>query len=137
MPKKKKTTAKLKKDLDSWFSRYIRLKHSNDLGYVRCYTCGKSDFYKNQHCGHYIPRNILVTRFDENNCRPQCVGCNLYGNGKFIDFRLNLVKELGEDKVLEMERSRFNIMKIDSSWYESKIGFYKEKVKEYERNKKV
>ena len=34
----KKTISKLKKELDTWFSLYIRLKYSNEYGMVQCYT---------------------------------------------------------------------------------------------------
>lgn len=119
---------KLKKKLDAIFSKYIRWKHAKD-GICTCFTCGKQLEVKRIQNGHFIPRNILITRFDENNCRPQCVGCNMFGNGKFLDFRENLVKELGEDKVKEMEASRFKTMKVDNQWYKEKIEYYKEKVK--------
>jgi len=129
---KLKSTAKLKKELDAIFSKFVRFRDANQDGYGKCYTCGKLDFYKNAHCGHWIPRNILITRWNENNCRWQCIGCNLYGNGKFLDFEDHLIKDLGIDIVTKLKQSRFQIFKIDRIWYNEKIEYYKIKVKEYE-----
>ena len=42
----KKTISKLKKELDKWFSLYIRIKDSNEYGYVQCTTCSVVRFYK-------------------------------------------------------------------------------------------
>lgn len=126
-----KSTAKLKKDLDAIFSKYIRWKYAID-GICKCYTCGKLAPVKNIQNGHFIPRNILITRFDERNCRPQCVGCNLYGNGKVFDFEERLKKELGEKEVEKLKQSRHKVFKIDSIWYQEKIAHYKELVKQYE-----
>lgn len=64
--KRQKTQAQLKKLLDSIFSVYIRQKYP-----AECYTCGKKDV--SLQCGHFISRSYLATRFDENNCRPQCL----------------------------------------------------------------
>ena len=118
---KEKTTAKLKKDLDSIFSKYIRAKYPK-----QCYTCGKpSDRLQ---CGHYISRQYLVTRWDENNCRPQCWGCNGYGKGQPLIFEENLKRELGNDFVERMKASRHQILKLDRGWYIVQIALYQEKL---------
>ena len=36
----------LKKELDKWFSLYIRLRHAQYGGVNQCFTCGKVDNYK-------------------------------------------------------------------------------------------
>jgi len=120
---------KLKEKLDAIFSKYIRWKHADSEGICTCYTCGKKLHVKKIQNGHWIPRNILITRFDENNCRPQCVGCNMYGNGKPLDFEEHLVSELGKEFVDKLRASRFQILKVDVNWYKEKIKYYKEKIK--------
>ena len=122
---KKKTPAQLKKELDKYFSLFIRLRDSNKEGFGNCYTCGKNLHYKQVHCGHWIPRNILITRWNENNCKFQCAGCNLFGNGKPLDFEEHLRIDLGDELVDTLRASRFQIFKIDSIWYEKKISYYK------------
>jgi hypothetical protein len=127
---KSKSLAKLKKDLDHYFSQFIRLKHANDNGEEPCYTCGKVKHWKEQQCGHFISRQYLVTRWNEDNCRPQCAGCNLFGNGQLLDFEENLKRELGEEHVELMKKSRHAILKLDRVWYETEIAFYKKRVTE-------
>jgi hypothetical protein len=117
--KKLITTAKLKKKLDSIFSQYIRLKYP-----AKCYTCGIRKHRKRLQNGHFISRQYLITRFDENNCRPQCVGCNMFGGGKPLDFEENLKKELGDDVVEKMKASRHQIVKLDRQWYVTNIEMY-------------
>lgn len=128
---------KLKKKLDAIFSKYIRLINSDHNGNVVCFTCGKILFWKKIQNGHYVPRNTLATRFSENNCRPQCVGCNLFGNGKFIDFRIGLVKEIGARKVSSMEKEKYKVYKVDTNWYKDKIEHYTKEVKRLLKEKNL
>lgn len=101
--KKEKTKTYYKKELDKVFSQYIRRKYMRD-GYIACYTCGKiMDFSKAQ-CGHFIPRSNMTTRWDEANCRPQCVGCNMFGGGKYDVYAANLLEEIGGRKFNDLIR---------------------------------
>lgn len=118
-PKKKKTTKPLplldkagikikrkpdyKKKLDEIFSRYIRLKHSDHRGYCTCISCGKVHFWTQIQNGHYMSRRHLTTRWSEDNCRPQCVACNIYNQGAAQMYRRNLVAQIGEDRVTWIE----------------------------------
>ena len=70
-----KTISKLKKELDKWFSLFIRLRDADSNGLVFCFTCGCSKYYKRgMQNGHFQSRKHLATRWDEENCQPQCVG---------------------------------------------------------------
>jgi hypothetical protein len=82
-------------DLDLVFSRYIRLKYSDSNGYCECFTCGKRELYTQLQCGHYIPRANLMTRFLEQNCRPQCKNCNEYKSGNLEEYSIRLENEQG------------------------------------------
>ena len=113
-----KSISKLKKELDRVFSIYIRSKYPK-----KCYTCGRANVVLQ--CGHFITRNHLITRWDERNCRPQCVGCNMFGGGKPLDFEENLKKELGDKVVEEMKASRHTILKLSPSDYLEMISKYK------------
>lgn len=111
------TTSKLKKKLDAIFSKYIRAKYPK-----LCYTCRKpSDKLQN---GHFVSRQYLATRWSEDNCRPQCWGCNGYGRGQLLDFEENLIKEIGKKKVEALKKSRHQTLKLDRAWYEERIAFY-------------
>lgn len=113
------TPSKLKKKLDAIFSLYIRAKYAK-----YCYTCNKpSDRLQ---CGHFIPRIYLATRWDENNCRPQCAGCNIWGRGQLLDFEENLIAELGTEKVQALKDKRHELWKLDRTFYEENIKRFTE-----------
>lgn len=111
------TTGKLKKKLDVIFSQYIRAKFPKI-----CYTCKKPN--DKLQCGHFVSRQYLATRWSEDNCRPQCWGCNGFGGGKLLDFEENLIKELGKKKVEDLKKSRHLTLKLDREWYEEKLSTY-------------
>ena len=57
----KKSISKLKKELDKYFSLYIRLRSATNEGIVQCFTCGKIGHYKKggmQH--HKVLHNALL-----------------------------------------------------------------------------
>lgn len=83
---------------------------------------------KNAQCGHFVARSYLATRFHEDNCRPQCVGCNVFGGGKPLDFEENLKSELGIKRVEDLKRMRHKIVKLTPDWYEEKKIEYQEKL---------
>ena len=129
--KGKLSMAKLKKKLDAVFSKVIRHSHAVN-GVVTCYTCGKVGEVKTMQCGHFVSRQYLATRWSKDNTRPQCAGCNLFGDGKPLDFEENLKEEIGDVKVEEMKKSRHQIIKLDVKWYEAEIKKYEVELKEYE-----
>lgn len=97
--KPKTLKSKLMKELDDIFSKYIRLKYSDDNGYCRCISCGKVFFWKNIQNGHYMSRRYMSTRWSEDNCRPQCVACNMFNQGNIQMYRRGLIKQIGEQRV--------------------------------------
>ena len=91
-----KSISKLKKELDKWFSLYIRLREATDEGMVQCFTCGKVAHYKSgMQCGHFQSRRFLSTRWDEKNCQVQCVGCNMFKSGEQWQFGMQLNAKYG------------------------------------------
>jgi len=117
------TTGKIKKELDAIFSKYIRQKYAVD-GMVSCYTCGKIFEIKRIQNGHFVSRKHLATRWSEENCRPQCWGCNGFGRGMTLEFEEGLIKEYGRDKVEAIKQSRHQTLKLDREWYLDKIEHY-------------
>ncbi len=120
---KKKSLSKYKKELDAIFSKYIRAKYKKE-----CYTCGVTG--KALQCGHFVSRLYLATRWDESNCRPQCVGCNIWGAGKPLDFEERLKEELGVDVVEEMKARRKQLLNPTRTFYEEQIDLYTAKLKD-------
>lgn len=131
---KKKTD--YKKKLDEVFSQYIRLKYSNDKGYCRCISCGRIHFWKDIQNGHYMSRRYLSTRFDENNCRPQCVACNIFNQGNAQMYRRGLIAEIGEAAVdmVEIRAKTVNGHYTDFE-YQELCKYYKALVNKLKKEK--
>jgi len=60
----KKTISKLKKELDKWFSLYIRLREATSEGMVQCFTCGKVAHYKKGVCKMDIFKVEIIYQLD-------------------------------------------------------------------------
>tara|TARA_R110000787_G_scaffold156160_2_gene270058 strand:- start:1184 stop:1585 length:402 start_codon:yes stop_codon:yes gene_type:complete len=119
------TISKLKKKLDQQFSLFIRLKDADDNGYNYCFTCNKFDHYKGLQCGHFVSRKYTATRFDEQNCKPQCPGCNIFRYGEQYKFG----QKLGHDLAEELHTKSRSTVKIMAYEYKEKITYYKDLVK--------
>ena len=112
----KKPISKLKKELDKWFSLYIRLRDATDMGVAQCFTCGKIDHYKKLQNGHFQSRRHNATRWDNKNCQVQCVKCNMFGQGEQYKFGMYLDAKygLGTSEELEiLSKQPFKISRID------------------------
>jgi hypothetical protein len=132
-----KSISKLKKELDKWFSLFIRLRNSHN-GLVQCFTCGRIKNYKSgMQNGHFQSRSFLATRFNEENCQPQCVGCNMFKQGEQYKFALRLDAKYGEGKAEELEVLARTTIKISRIDYEEKIGYYKLAVENLKKKKGI
>ena len=125
------TLAKLKKKADRTFSRYIRLKNSVE-GYCTCVTCNKRLPIKNIQNGHYIPRNILATRFYEDNCHPQCVGCNIFKKGNLGEYAHYILKNYGEETLDKLHQMKWQTVKYKTFDYEEMIEKWEKEIKDME-----
>ena len=83
-PRKPKplTHAQAKKKLDEWFSKYVRWSEADEDGYCKCVTCGKAHHVTKLQAGHFVSRRYGIHRWEPDNVRPQCVACNIYGQGE-------------------------------------------------------
>ena len=128
---KLKSISSLKKKLDTLYSLYIRQKYAdNQTGISSCYTCGKPAHWKELQNGHYISRRHHSTRWHDQNCRPQCPGCNIFNQGNAPAFALRLLREFGPEilEVLELEKNK--TVHLDRIFYESKIQEIERKLNE-------
>ena len=135
-----KTISKLKKELDKWFSLFIRLRDATDEGLVQCFTCGKVGHYKSggMQNGHFQSRRFMATRFSEDgNCEVQCVACNMFRGGEQYKFAINLDAKYGEGKAEELEFLSRTIMKVSRIDYEEKISYYKDLVEKLRKEKGI
>lgn len=81
---------------DRDFSKFIRLRDSNEYGICECFSCDKSAFWKDMDCGHYVKRDKRITRWDETNCNAQSKDCNNYGKGEEAKHKEYIDKKYGE-----------------------------------------
>tara|TARA_R100001460_G_scaffold22235_6_gene45231 strand:+ start:3215 stop:3634 length:420 start_codon:yes stop_codon:yes gene_type:complete len=94
---KKPTVTKLKKKLDTIFSKYVRLSHADKSGFVKCFTCDVKKYWEKDgmQAGHFISRKHTITRWDLKNVMPQCYSCNCHFYGRQFIFGKNLDKKFG------------------------------------------
>lgn len=121
--------AKLLKKLQIWFNTFIRLR-DKDKG---CISCGGLV----TQAGHY--RSVgshPELRFDESNTNGQDARCNLFLSGNLIEYRLGLVKRVGEQEVNRLETQRHR-SKLSNHEIQNLIEVYKSKVRELENSEIV
>ena len=128
-----KTISKLKKELDKWFSLYIRLRYATPQGIVQCFTCDKTSHYKKGiHAGHFMSRKHLSTRWHEDNVQVQCYRCNIHLTGNIYAYSKLLDIRIGEGTADNLEELSKVTTKIMRHEYEELINKYKQKVKHEE-----
>ena len=134
-----KSISKLKKELDKWFSLFIRLRNATDHeGLCQCFTCGKVDHYKRMQNGHFQSRRFMATRYSEDgNCEVQCVACNMFRGGEQYKFALGLDSKYGEGTAEELEFLSRLIVKFTRDDYEDKICYYKATVEKIKKEKGI
>jgi hypothetical protein len=111
---KKANVKQLINDLDNVFSVFIRQKYTDEAGFCSCYTCGKVDHWKSLQCGHYLSRKYYSTRWEEKNCFPQCVKCNIFSEGNKPAFARRLIKDFGVTYLDELEILKNRTMKVEA-----------------------
>ena len=132
-----KTISKLKKELDKWFSLFIRLRESEE-GLVQCFTCNKVSHYKSgMQNGHFQSRKHLSTRWDLKNCQVQCVGCNMFKGGEQYQFAIQLEVKSGKGTAEKLRLKTKETIKISRIEYEEKITYYKSCVDKLKKEKGI
>ena len=118
--KRVKSISKLKRELDSIFSQFIRQR---DKGI--CLTCRTIKPWKEQQAGHYWSRSFTNTRFDERNVHCQCVGCNVFKYGNKEVYSLRMIEKYGVEILDELDRKRRLEKRFTTKELQSLIEQYK------------
>lgn len=119
----------LREELDRVFSIYIRQRDCIESrgNFGPCYTCGKIYSFKDLQCGHFVSRSAIPTRYDEQNCHAQCVGCNIFKSGNMVNYANNMIEQYGSDILrLLLNKSRL-VDSMSRAIYLELIQYYKEK----------
>lgn len=106
------------KKLDGVYSRYIRKTKADKNGMATCITCGKVAPWQELQCGHYFSRSKLPTRWDDDNCFPQCLteesNLKLF-NGKYKSIsKVNVGDELWSFNENDYSLEKAKIKRINS-----------------------
>lgn len=120
---KLKTHSEWLQDLQKVFNQYIRKRDAGD----GCISCGTKS--GQMQAGHY--RSVGAApelRFEELNVHAQCATCNNYLSGNLIEYRINLVKKIGAEKVEWLE-GHHEPQKLTIQEIKEKIKEYKDKLK--------
>ena len=112
--KKSISTSVLIKKLDALYSVYIRLKGIEKDGYVKCFTCDRSEYWRKIQNGHFQSRRFLSTRFYDLNCAPQCYACNVGLSGMQYEYGIRLDKKYGEGTAQHIVELSKEICKYNS-----------------------
>ena len=131
MAKKPKSHAKLVKELDTVYSKYIRWYYADHTGVVECYTCGVQKPVKEMQCGHFQSRRHKSTRWHEDNTRPQCVKCNMFSQGEQYLFGQKLKADIGDyavDEIIQLSRQSVKYSTGDLQYL---IDLYKKKLADF------
>lgn len=96
-------TAHIKELQDKYFNPYIRERDKNEP----CISC-KTTKDVQYHAGHYMAAgNYSFLRFNEDNVHKQCgKNCNKELHGNLHEYRINLIKKIGLEKVMWLEENR-------------------------------
>ena len=97
---KVKSIRQLIKIADRWFSLLIRLQAADNKGSVTCVTCGTTKHYKDHmHCGHFIVRVWMRTRYDPQNVAVQCNYCNTWLGGNPENYYPYMLDKYGQNHI--------------------------------------
>ncbi len=132
--KKAKSIAKLTDEAATLLQLIVRIKASDENGFVKCVTCSTVRHYKDDMAGgHFIERGRLATKLIERNINPQCYGCNAFGMKKasvVLRYRQWLCDAHGEEFVLWLEAESRNTKKYYRPELEDLISRLKQELSE-------
>ena len=130
----KNARAKAKKRAWDIFSKWIRLRDSDENGMVKCITCPSKKHWKDMDAGHYITRAKESTLFMEENVSGQCGGCNRFQGGKFLEHAQAVDRKFGPGTRDRIEQKAFQMCKRTLNDYLFIEAVYKERVELMRKN---
>lgn len=74
-----------------------------------CYTCSRTPLVGSDwHTGHLWAKASLgaYLKYDLRVLRPQCYNCNINRGGAGADFYVRMLKEIGEEKMTQLQKDR-------------------------------
>jgi hypothetical protein len=118
---------------DSWFSKWVRLKHSfelNGIQQAKCFTCDRIYPIVMMDCGHWQKRQYMATRHQPDNARPQCTSCNDWNKGRYEVFEERLSIEISKAEVENLKQLAKTTFHYTTEYLREVSNTYKRKFNE-------
>ncbi len=128
--KKKVSKKALKKKAWDVFSKYIRLKYSDENENCKCVTCGKIDHWSKMQAGHAIGGRNNAVLFHEKIVHVQCPGCNIFKHGNYNQYALFMIDTYGREEFERLLSLKNKVLKITDSNLVSIAMTYQGKIQE-------
>ena len=118
------------------FNRFIRERDHNKP----CVSCGRGRANDNLtggyfHAGHYRTTAAAPNlRFNCWNVHKQCPNCNNHRSGSITEYRIELVKRIGEKRVLTLEHSN-DIVPREIEYYQRVKRIFNKRANLYKKNR--
>ena len=130
---KKKTIAKVKKDVWVVFSRYIRLRDclltTGCASWGLCITCGKRYHFKLLQAGHFVSGRHNANLFSVKGNHAQCYNCNINLRGNTLEYRRKIIELYGEGVDVKLEEKAKQVKKFTLQDLEELMKDLKESIK--------
>ena len=137
--KKKPTVSSLKKKAWKLCSEYIRRRDSDSNGMCRCITCGKTAHWKEMQAGHFVSGRTNGILFDDRGIYAQCMACNVFGQGKPLEYMIALERMLGREEASKLRDEllwfKKRVLQFRCSDLEMIIDDYKQRIKQLIKEK--
>ena len=117
------------KKLDAIFSKYIRLRDSDNQGICKCCTCGEYHDWKRLDNGHFIKRQHMGLRYSEVNCHAQCRKCNWLGQGEDAKYERFIIKKYGQHTLNQILYQKTKTVQFTEFELDEMIKIYTNEVK--------
>ncbi len=97
-----KSLADHKRDTQTLVNKYIRLRDRDKP----CVSCGQSPYQGQRHASHYRSRGAASQlSYNFLNIWSSCAQCNTMKSGAVVPYRVELVRRIGEERVLALEHN--------------------------------
>lgn len=121
--------------LDNVFSKYIRLRDTDDNGYGKCISTGRLIHYSEADAGHFISRDRYSTRWNEKNVHLQSRQANRFKSGQQFSQSISIDRLYGEGTAELLLAESRRPSKLTDFEIDVLINHYKKEVKRLAKSK--
>jgi hypothetical protein len=115
------------KSAQTAFNAWIRARDDG----LPCVSCGRLDM-KKRNAGHFMPTSTRPSlRFEPMNVHLQDEYCNTFLHGNLVNYRIELVKRIGIEKVEWLESDNHPVKKWTIDELKEITKTYRQKLKEF------